>query len=539
MQWLLFLSTLVGALSPAPESDLAGHWPLLTDARDISGNALHGIAQGVRFTTQGAEFDGRSSRIEVPPAPQLDLGTSDFAFTAELYLPPDAGDIAGGILMKYDPAVRRGLVLAIRDNAVTTSQANYRNLEFGIDNGRGGGEWEDEGRPGQSVFTMALAVHDGELYAGTCEPEPGQTGRVWRRVGKGRWADCGSPDRANAVSALASFQGRLYAGTAQYRLAGSALPESANPHPGGRIFRLEADGAWTDCGRIGEATAVGCLVVYGGRLFASSLYAPAGTFRYEGGTEWVPCGVPDGLRVVAMAVSDGHLYGAGYDKGQIYRYRGDAGWQILADVSGATQTYGFAVYRGRLYVSSWPNGTVFHEEQEGRWLPAGRPGEELETMALAVYNGTLYVGTLPHAEVYRYAGDGRWVRLAQLDQTPDVRYRRAWSMAVFNGRLFCGTLPSGRVYSLQAGRSATWDRALTPGRHHLAAVRRGGRLELFLNGALVSRSAEFSAAEFDLTNHQPLLIGVGDQDALRGRLRDVRFYRRALSPQEIAAIAAR
>ncbi len=539
MQRRLFLSTLASAVSQAPDNGLVGHWPLLNDARDISGNNLHGVAHRVRFTTQGAEFDGCSSHIEVPPAPALDLGAGDFTIATELNLAPDEGDIAGGILTKYDPAAGRGLVLAIRDNAVTTSQANYRNLEFGIDNGREGSGWLDEGRPGQSVFTMALAVHDGELYAGTCEPETGQAGRVWRWMGRGRWADCGSPDRSNAVSALASFQGRLYAGTAKYRLAGSALPESANPHPGGRVFRLEADGAWSNCGSIGDSTAVGCLTVYEGRLYASSLYAPAGTFRYEGGTEWVPCGTPEGLRVVAMAASNGHLYGAGYDKGQIYRYRRGGGWQIIAGLPGATQTYGFAVYRGQLYVSSWPNGAVFRQEQDERWTKAGRPGEELETMALAVYNGHLYVGTLPHAEVHRYEVEGRWVRLAQLDQTPAVRYRRAWSMAVFQGRLFCGTLPSGRVYSMQAGRSVSWDRELRPGRHHIAAVRRGGSLELFLDGALVSRSAEFSAADFDLTNQRPLIIGVGDQDVLRGRLRDVRLYRRALSAREIAAWAPR
>lgn len=158
-------------------------------------------------------------------------------------------------------------------------------------------------------------------------------------------------------------------------------------------------------------------------------------------------------------------------------------------------------------------------------------------MALAVYNGKLYVGTLPHAEVHRYEGEDRWTRLAQLDSTPEVRYRRAWSMAVFRGRLFCGTLPSGRVWSMEAGRNATWDHELLPGRHHVAAVRAGGRLRLYLDGAEVARSEPFSRSDFDLTNRVPLVIGAGDQDVLRGRLRDVRLYGRALSPSEIAALA--
>lgn len=529
--------TFLLSLGAPPAGPLLAHWPLVSDARDISGNHLHGIARGVRFSASGAEFDGRNSRIEVPASPALDLGRRDFTVSAELELAPEADDIGGGILMKFDPAKRRGFVLAIRDNAVTTSLANHRNLHFGIDDGRGGADWADEGRPGRSVFTMALAVHQGELYAGTCEPEEGAAGRVWRRAERGRWIDCGNPDRANAVSALASYQDHLYAGTAKYRLAGSALPESANPHLGGRVFRLEDDGSWRDCGRLGEATAVACLTVFRGKLYASSLYAPAGTYRYEGGDRWVACGTPEGLRVVALGVFDGHLYGTGYDKGQVYRYLGGSDWEIVGELPDTTQTYGFAVYRGRLYVSTWPSATIFRYEGDRRWSPVGRPGQELESMALAVYNGKMYVGTLPHAEVYRYEDEGRWTRLAELDRTPGVRYRRAWSMAVYKGRLFCGTLPSGRVWSMEAGRNATWDRELAPGRHHVAAVRHGGRLRLYLDGVEVARSETFSPGDYDLTNREPLLIGTGDQDVLDGRLRDVRLYARALVPAEIAALA--
>lgn len=527
------------SLAAPPAGPLLAHWPLETDARDVSGNNLHGVPYGVRFRGQGAEFDGRASRIEIPASPAINLGTDDFTIAAEFDLESNLDDIAGGILMKYDPARRRGLVLAIRDNAVTTTQANFRNLHFGIDDGRGGTEWADDGRPGRSVFTMALAVHRGELYAGTCEPGQDEAGRVWRWAGRGRWIDCGAPDRANAVSALASYQGRLYAGTARYRLAGSALPESANPHPGGRVFRLEQDGSWSDCGRIGDSTAVACLTVFQGKLYASSLYAPAGTYRWEGGDRWAPCGTPNGLRVVAMAVFNGHLYGTGYDKGHVYRYRDDAGWEIVAELPDTTQTYGFAVYREKLYVSTWPTATVFRCEGDGRWVAAGRPGEEKETMALAVYNGKMYVGTLPRAEVHRYEDEGRWTHLAALDLTPEVRYRRAWSMAVFRGRLFCGTLPSGRVWSMEAGRNATWDHELSPGRHHVAAVRERGRLRLYLDGAEVARSEPFSPRDYDLTNREPLLLGAGDQDVLRGRLRDVRLYKRALRPDEIAALARR
>ena len=121
-------------------------------------------------------------------------------------------------------------------------------------------------------------------------------------------------------------------------------------------------------------------------------------------------------------------------------------------------------------------------------------------MGMAVHNGKLYAGTLPLAEVYRYDGGTRWTRTGRLDLTPDVRYRRAWSMAVFDGRLFCGTLPSGRVHALEVGQSVTYDRALPPGWKHLAAVREGGRLSLFVDGKRVASSSRSNASPLDLTN---------------------------------------
>jgi len=71
------------------------------------------------------------------------------------------------------------------------------------------------------------------------------------------------------------------------------------------------------------------------------------------------------------------------------------------------------------------------------------------------------LGSSPY--LYRYDGDGRWTCTGQLDATPEVKYRRAWSTAVYDGKLYFGTLPAGGVMSLEAGRSATLDSALAPG----------------------------------------------------------------------------
>jgi hypothetical protein len=119
-----------------------------------------------------------------------------------------------------------------------------------------------------------------------------------------------------------------------------------------------------------------------------------------------------------------------------------------------------------------------------------------------------------------------------------VKYRRAWSMAVYRGRLFCGTLPSGRVHSIEAGKNVTLDRELAPGWRHIAAVRRGQKLELFVDGKLSASSAAFDASDYDLTTSQPLRIGFGANDYFRGKLADARLYRGALTAEAIADQAA-
>jgi hypothetical protein len=184
----------------------------------------------------------------------------------------------------------------------------------------------------------------------------------------------------------------------------------------------------------------------------------------------------------------------------------------------------------------WPSGKVFRRGDDG-WDDLGRLGDELEVMGMLVHNGHLYGGTLPLAAVFRYDGERGWTKTAQLDNTPGATYRRAWTMAAFDGRLFCSTLPSGRVHSLEAGPCVTFDRELPHGWQHVTAVKRGGVLQLSVNGTRVAESRPFEPARFDLTNEAPLRIGAGSGDYFHGSLSDVRFYRRALSEAEIHGLA--
>ena len=187
-----------------------------------------------------------------------------------------------------------------------------------------------------------------------------------------------------------------------------------------------------------------------------------------------------------LGVFQGGLYATGYDVGGVFRYEGEQRWSFCGNASASTQLYSFASYRGLLHTGVWPTGSVYRQEDGLPWLDCGRLGEELEVMGMMVYNGKLYAGTLPTGSVYRYDGEGEWVSTGQLDTTPDVKYRRAWTMAVYQGRLFCGTLPSGNVLSLEAGKNVTHDHALPGGWHHLAAVRADGKLRLYVDGALVA-----------------------------------------------------
>jgi outer membrane protein assembly factor BamB len=241
--------------------------------------------------------------------------------------------------------------------------------------------------------------------------------------------------------------------------------------------------------------------------------------------------------VNALAVFNGKLYAASYDGCNVYQFDGHK-WSDAIPLEAKGQTYAFEIHAGQLFCGTWPGGRVYRSSNGLNWTDAGRLGNELEVMGMGVYNGKLYAGTLPLAEVYRYDGDAQWTHTGRLDQTPNVRYRRAWTMAIFNGRLYCGTLPSGRIYSLNAGASVTYDRELAPGWRHLAAVRDGDRLMLYIDGKLVATSRPFDPLAYDVSNDRPLEIGKGRLDYFCGSLADLQIYGKALQADEIARLAS-
>jgi len=485
--------------------------------------------------------------LDVPAAEVANLGTGDFSIA--LWVKADPADrVTGDLVSQYDVRKRRGFHLTLKSNpGVTSNQANWRHLQFGIDDDKPGA-WRDCGRPGKALCAFAMAAYEGDLYAGTCEPGAGEIGQVYRYNGDGEWISLGGLDGSNAVTSLAAFEGALYAGTGKYRVAGSSLPESENNTSGGRVFRYKGGSDWADCGTLPDTEAVGGLVVFQGCLYASSFYKPAGFFRYEGGTRWrrlpAPLG-PDGAtgelgprRVESLTVHDGYLYASSYDGGRVYRYDGKS-WTDCGQIGDDTQTYAFTSYEGRLHVAMWPSSRVYRFEDVGCWTDIGRTGQELEVMGMMVHNGRFIGGTLPLAEVYAYDGDGQWTLWQRLDHTPDVKYRRAWTMAEHGGEVFCATLPSGKVWAARHGRQVSWDYALPAGWHHVAAVKTGDRLTLHVDGQQVAQSTGFDVSSWNLDSGAPLRLGAGMNGPLNGQLADVHLYGRALGHEEIANLAGK
>ncbi len=502
----LLVTAILGPSAQAQETLL--FLPLAKDGKDLSPATRTTATQAYVIpepmgspVEAAARFNGIDSQIIVTDPAQL--GERPFEISLWVNADNKLDDSAGDLVSQYDPITRTGFHLGIYSHGgVTNGQPNCRQLHFGIDNGHIEKSFTDHGKLGSAVYVMSMCVHQDKLYAATCYAGPIETGHVFRFEGGDRWTDLGSPDDANSVSAMAVYRGDLYVATSKYRLAGSALGESENPNFGGQVYRLvEQAGkvSWENCGRLSEETqAVASLVVFQGKLFASSLYKPAGFFRYDGEQKWSSLPTPKGKRVEAMTVHRGKLYGTSYDEGGVFMFNGTR-WEVRGEIPDATQTYAFGIYRDELCVSEWPKAHVYRYDNI-HWNDTGKLGDELEAMPLLTYNGKLYAGSLPGANVYRL--DGTWSLIGQVDHTPDVRYRRAWSMAVYQGRLFVGTLPSGHVKSIEAGVNVTWDVEFPKGWHHVRARRTRDRLELYVDERLVAQSRQFTEA-YNLTTTRP------------------------------------
>ena len=542
------------------DQSLIAHFPLQADGQNLVGGIPAAQCNNITWTTgpgarlhKAAGFNGTSSIVDVSDHRNLKMGTGDFSVALWLHTEDRGGDVVGDLVSKFDPATRRGFSLGVVTNAgvTVTTQSNYRNLHFGIDNAIIEPEWIDCGRPGNAVYIVSLATCMGNLFAGTFEMEADQVGHLWQYAGDGRWQDLGcAPEGCNSIPSVTMFDGALYVTSGRYNSNGSGLGDARNVRPGGKVYRIEPDGRWIDCGHPGaEGTApddpatafnqglteiadeASCLTVFNGDLYVTTHHR-FGAYKYEGQKNWRYIG-PD-HRVLSFTVYQGQLYTL-INGGGIYRYLGESDWHYCGNPEGCTQVYSAVTYQGQMYAGTWPEGDVFRYLGGEQWQRVNVVGYAREVMPQVLYNAKVYAGTLPMGDVWRMDGDD-FTYTGTVDNTP-AKLRRAWSMAVYQGRLYCGTLPSGHVLSLQAGRMATHDHALKSGWCHLAAVRQGDQLKIFVDGVLVATSPTFNPSDFNISNDQPLHIGHGVGHTLRGALCDLRLYNRALPQDQIAGMA--
>ncbi|NCO32718.1 MAG: hypothetical protein AUJ92_08680 [Armatimonadetes bacterium CG2_30_59_28] len=538
---------------------LIAHLPFTQNCEDRTGSGYVVESHNIEHTTDGpggelmaaAAFNGLNSGIKIERHPRLNFGRD--AFSIAVWVKTNRlTDVVGDIVSKFDLDARRGFNLGIITNTgvTTTTQPNYRNIHFGIDNAKLSDRWTDCGRPGRAVQILSLAAIRGNLYAGTTELEAGETGHLWRYAEDGEWTDLGAaPEGCNSVTSIAEYEGALHCCTGRYNPVGSRLGPPKNERPGGRVYRVEPDGTWIECGHPGSQDAVPeetptmgyetgkadeamSLTVYRGELYVTSNHR-RGAFKYESDGHWKRIGPNE--RIMSFTVYRDRLY-ALINGGPVYRYEGGDQWTYCGTPARSTQTYGAVTYQDNLYVGTWPECEVLRYGGGEAWVNVGRVGYEREVMALALYNGKVYLGTLPMGNVWRMDQED-FTFVGNLDNTPTVFLRRVWSMAVYQGKLFGGTLPSGHVLSIEAGRMATHDHSLEAGWRHIAAVRDESCLKLYLDGRPVATSSTYSSNDYDLSNDAPLKIGFGNSHRFHGSMCDLRTYGRAISPHEILQLS--
>lgn len=551
------------------KADLVGHWKLDGDGRDSSGKNNHGIIHGKG--AERGEFNGRDTYIEIAPAKSLRFGAGDFSVSAWIHTEQDVDDIFGDILDMYDPITRKGFTLTLNSTGNGyAGQGNDRQLVFGIDNGKTS-DWTDCGRPNPTshYVSNSMLVYQGKLYVATTDgKEEKDWGHVYTYEGGRKWKDCGrvGSGRTTGVGPLIVHNGELYAVTWTY----DWTRVSTGGYDPGRMYRYAGGTNWLDCGQPGAEATLNTVGSYKGQIFAGGGPKTWGVFAWKGGSEWALSKAfpKEGERRCyphSMSRYNGKLF-TGYPG--VYSFDG-SDWSFSGLPgplgTGATlQMHSFGVYQGSLVAGTWPEAVVAKYGGGEEWQSLGRVGVDgTEVNALTVYNGKLYGGSIPRAEVCRYDGDPWWTSLRRFhsitnDWKPGLpgkarrkqvnEWARITSLAIHDGKLFAGlgnctsarvdTVADpgdvlGKVFWMEAGKCVSHDSDLGPGWKHIAAIRDGGKLRLYVNGEMVTQSESFKRGDYDVDVNQPLRIGLGQVDCFNGKISDVRLYDDALSSRKV------
>lgn len=556
-------------LLAAEPAKLIAHWPLVNDARDAVGS-LHGHATNVDFTKSpqtGGKFNGRDSVIEIPDADALHLGQRDFTFAVRVQCEMPMTNTFGDLVSKFDPVKRRGWNFHIAGSAPSyNAMSDTRHVHFGIDDGYLSA-WDDRGKPWPSnSLVSCLIVFNGELYGGIADADQTEDkAKVFRYAGGKEWVDCGrigdDPDH-HSVQAMVVHDGKLYAGTGiwnweQARGSIKGLPAAAPT----RVFVYDGGTTWRDLGQVGTGSRVLTMASFNGELYAGvDSHGKGHAYKYDGET-WIDLGSPDGRNLECFLPVGGKLYVATH--GNVFEYEGGQSWKMIGnDPHQINQIHSMQVVGGKIFLGTWPQGYALRYAGGKDWDITGRlglpEGTRLcnEINALTVYNGKLYAGVIPKAEFYRYEQDGDWTLLGHLAERKDWEvntyptWLRLTCLTSFQGRLFGCTgscqgraidAPAdeslGRVYSIQAGQVVSHEHDIGGAWTHLAAVRQGKQLKLYVNGKLAAHSDLRDGPALDLTNDLPMLVGFGAQNYFTGSMSDLRLYDGALDSHAVVELA--
>lgn len=434
------------------------------------------------------------------------------------------------LLRIFDDATRRGVtVTRVSGGGGYSAQGNSAHLSFGIEDGTAP-TWEHCGTPNPNsrYVSNSLTVFNGAIHAATNDAsDPSERAQVHRYLGGQKWMNLGRPAGVDAhgIGPMVVHENSLYVAPWTYDWTAVGQLPLSDVH----VYRLTENDEWEDCGQPGAARRI-----YGLASFQGALYASADddkVHKYHGDGTW---SVVHEMPTYAhpMHVYDGRLWVGTVDPGQLWSTDGTT-WRDEGNPHNApedaSQLHSFARFEGDLLVGSWPNGCIDRRDRNtGEWLCLGGPEGATEINALQAYNGALYAGALPYAEVARFEGPTNWKTIRRFNapngwSAVDIGasgwrsrqemessepsssddfmrdWGRATSMVEHDGRLFVSTgnctsafsnaahqSALGAVYALSSGTVVTSPAALTPGRHHVAAVRDTGTLRLFLDGVCVA-----------------------------------------------------
>ena len=308
---------------------------------------------------------------------------------------------------------------------------------------------------------------------------------------------------------------------------GLGARELPNRTPGGQVYRVTPDGCWTYCGHPGSEDATPedvptagyasgkaddafAFTVYRGRLYCASNHR-RGAFLYEGGDRWTTSaritGSSPSPSIVAgctRSSTAARCTATGVDRSgptaavRLDRPRPTERSPAQADSTSARGP------RARC--------TVTMEARRGpRWK-----GSAMSARSWAWPSTTARSTSAP----CRWRTSGEWTTSDSRSWAPSTRPPRRFG-ASGHGRLSGQALRRHaalrpRMRHGSRDRMATWDRAFPSGWRHVAAVRDGGVLRLYVDGVAVAVSTAFRPARVRREQRPPAHDRLRPQRVLPG-----------------------